>query len=111
MAQVVIDPDANLTTLINVFHVVPERQEELVRMLTRATEETMQYMPGFISATIHGSDDGTRVTNYAQWTSHETYAAMLSDPAAQTHMRPAAELAESFDPKLYRSRSVHVRTD
>lgn len=108
METAVIDPEQHLTTLINVFTVVPERQEDLVRLLIQATEDVMQHLPGFVSASIHASPDGTRVTNYAQWTSPEAYAAMLTEPAAQAHMRPAAELAESFDPHLYRVRSAHV---
>ena len=59
----------DVVTLINVFTVEPARQQELVDLLTRATDETIRYMPGFVSATIHKSLDGVRVTNYAQWRS------------------------------------------
>lgn len=94
-------------TLINVFTVAPEHADELARLLTEATEQVMQYVPGFISANIHLSSDRTRVVNYAQWDSAEAMAAMQKDPKAQEHMRRAAELADSFDPHLYTVESVH----
>ena len=87
-----IDTDRNLVTLINVFTVDPERQQPLVDLLVRATDETMSKLPGFISANIHRSLDGTRVTNYAQWRSQADFEAMLRNPEAGQHMRPATEL-------------------
>ena len=94
-------------TMINVFTVHPDRAEELAAFLTQATEEVIQHVPGFISANIHLSTDRTRVVNYAQWQNAEALAAMQKDPAAQVHMRQAAELAEGFDPHLYTVESVH----
>ena len=98
---------APVATLINVFVVAPERQRELVDLLTRVTEETMMRAPGFVSANLHASTDGTRVVNYAQWESAEAFQAMLADPGAQEHMRQAQEICESSDPRLYTVESVH----
>ena len=95
------------STLINVFTVDPERATELAAMLNDATETVMRHVPGFVSANIHVSTDGTRVVNYAQWESEEACHAMLADPAARDHMAPAAALAESFDPHFYVVESVH----
>lgn len=83
-------------TLVNVFTVTPERQQELVDVLAEATE-VMRQLPGFVSANLHRSLDGARVVNYAQWRTHEDFQAMLQDPTAQPHMGRAAELA-GFDP-------------
>ena len=101
-----IDTDRNLVTLINVFTVDPERQQPLVDLLVRATDETMSKLPGFISANILRSFDGTRVTNYAQWRSQADFEAMLRNPEAGQHMRQATELA-SFEPHLYEVVAVH----
>lgn len=57
----------SITTLINVFAVEPENQQRLVELLIEATEELMSKIPGFISANVHKSLDGTQVVNYAQW--------------------------------------------
>jgi hypothetical protein len=35
-------------------------------LLAEATEEVISRQPGYVSANIHWSLDGTRVTNYAQ---------------------------------------------
>jgi len=91
---------------VNVFTVSPDRQQELVDLLERATTEVMCARRGFVSANIHKSLDGLRVLNYAQWTSHETYEAMLADPFAQSHLHAATELGVS-EPHLYRVESVH----
>ena len=93
--------DNNVVTLINVFTVRPEQQQRLVNSLIEATEAVMKYQPGFVSANIHKSLDGTRVTNYAQWRSREAFEAMLGNPEANVHMQQAARVAEKFEPHLY----------
>ncbi|ORA08082.1 antibiotic biosynthesis monooxygenase family protein [Mycobacterium arosiense] len=98
---------SDVATLINVFTVAPERARELADKLRAATEETMRFVPGFISANIHVSTDGTRVVNYAQWQSAEAYQAMFEDPHAREHMGACAALAIGFDPHLYTVESVH----
>ena len=102
-----IDPTQPVTTLINVFTVRPEHQAELVTLLSKATEDVMAGLPGFVSANIHASTDGVRVVNYAQWTSADAMQAMLANPVAQPHMAAAAEIAESFEPHLYTVEAVH----
>lgn len=97
-----IRPGTTPYTLINVFVVEPPRQRELVELLCRATREVICRLPGFISANIHESHDGTQVVNYAQWRSREDFEAMLRDPAAQPHLREAAMLASSFAPNFYK---------
>lgn len=104
-----IQTNSPWTTLINVFTVAPERAEELAGVLTRATEEVMRHLPGFGSASIHISRDRTRVVNYAQWDTAESFVAMQSNPAAREHMTVAAEIADDFQPHLYDVASVHER--
>ncbi len=101
-----IAPDQRVVTLINVFTVAPERQQQLVDLLDRATEDVMRHLPGFVSANLHASLDGTRVVNYAQWRSVEDFRAMLQNSDAAPHMAAAADLAH-FEPHLYTVRAVH----
>ena len=96
-----ISTEQDVVTLINVFTVNPEDQQHLVDVLAKASETAMRELPGYISANLHKSLDGTKVTNYAQWRSHEDYEAMLNNSEAAPHMREAAELAEKFEPYLY----------
>lgn len=92
-----IQKDPKIFTLINVFTVAPRSQDRLVAVLTEATEKSMRHQPGFISASIHRSRDGSRVVNYAQWRSSEDFEAMRSNPEAAAHMQAASVLA-TFDP-------------
>jgi heme-degrading monooxygenase HmoA len=106
--QSTIQAHAPLATLINVFTVAPERAAELAEQLRLATEETMRFVPGFISANIHVSTDGTRVVNYAQWQSADAYQAMFEDPSTREHMGRCAAIATGFEPRLYTVDSVHL---
>ncbi len=96
-----ITPNSKLCTLINVFTVTPEKQQELVDALVAATEDVIRFLPGFISANIHKSVDGIRVTNYAQWENAEALQAMLRHPEASAHIKKCQELAEHIDFHLY----------
>ena len=98
--MVTISKENKLVTLINVFTVEPENQQKVFDMLVEATEKTMKNMPGFVSASLHKSEDGVRVTNYGQWRSNEDYAAMLKNPETVAHMKPVTELA-TFDAHIY----------
>ncbi|MCW2653939.1 MAG: tetracenomycin polyketide synthesis hydroxylase TcmH [Mycobacterium sp.] len=103
-----IEQHSGCATLINVFTVEPARAEELAELLADATEHVMRHVPGFISANIHLSSDGTRVVNYAQWDSAEAFHAMANHPGTREHMDKAAALATSYDPHLYTVESVHT---
>jgi quinol monooxygenase YgiN len=89
----------DVLTLVNVFTVRPENQQKLVDLLVEATDKTMRKLPGFLSASIHRSLDGTKVVNYAQWRSKTDFDAMRQNPAAQPHMAAVAAIA-TFDPIL-----------
>ena len=95
-----IETRNDVVTLINVFTVSPENQQKLLDMLIEATQKTMRHIPGFVTASIHKSADGTRVANYAQWRTAEDFQAMLKDPRAAEHMKPIQEIA-SNDAHLY----------
>jgi quinol monooxygenase YgiN len=107
--MITIEQHSPYATLINVFTVEPDKAPELAALLTSATDEVMRHQPGFRSANIHVSTDGTRVVNYAQWDSAAEFDAMQANPAAREHMAKAAALASGFDPHLYTVESVHVR--
>ncbi len=67
-----IATDNKIITVIIIFTVEPERQQELIDMIAKYLE-TVKQQPGFVSANIHKSIDGIKVANYAQWQSHADY--------------------------------------
>lgn len=90
-----IRKDQQLVTLINVFTVAPEHQQRLVDLLIEATETVVNKQSGYISANIHKSLDGTRVTNYAQWQSREAFEAAFGVPEVIAHTKKALEFAHA----------------
>ncbi|MGD0475968.1 MAG: antibiotic biosynthesis monooxygenase family protein [Candidatus Velthaea sp.] len=94
-------PEDEHIVLINRFTGHPDRSEELLALLVHATENTMRHQPGFISAKLHKSLDGSRIANYVQWRSLAALEAMQANQEAYEHMQQAAAIADSFDPLLY----------
>jgi quinol monooxygenase YgiN len=88
-------------TLINVFTVGSERQPELIALLAGATEESVRRAPGFMSARLHRSLDGTKVTMYTQWRGNEDYQATRQDSAySPFFFKRALEIA-TFELGMY----------
>jgi quinol monooxygenase YgiN len=95
-------------TVINIFTVTPDKQADVVRMLSEMTENTVRHHAGFISTSIHTSLDGTKVTNYAQWESKEHLEAMLGNTDAQQQMRELTMIATS-QPHIYEVARVYEK--
>jgi heme-degrading monooxygenase HmoA len=95
-----ISTQNTVVTFINVFTVNPRNQEQLVDLLSRVTGDFVRHARGFISASLHRSVDGRKVTMYAQWRSLEDYQAMRSDPAPLPYLQEALTIS-TFDPGMY----------
>src|ERR1700736_844271 len=95
-----ISTSRKLVTLINVFTVEPENQRQLLELLARATETSGRHAAGFISASLHRSLDGTKVTMYAQWRTVADYQAMRENPAPLPYLQEALAIGK-FDPGMY----------
>jgi quinol monooxygenase YgiN len=99
-AMTKISAKSGVITLINVFTVEPANQERLIELLTEATEVSVCRAPGFVSASLHRSTDGTKVTMYAQWRSIDHYQAMRQDPVPLPFLQEALTIAK-FEPGVY----------
>ncbi|WP_432726685.1 antibiotic biosynthesis monooxygenase family protein [Variovorax sp. W6] len=98
-----IAENTGLVTFINVFTVEPSNQQKLLDILARATETSVRDVPGFISAALHRSVDGTKVTMYGQWKSvehYQQYQSMRSDPVTSPYVEQVLVIAR-FDPAMY----------
>ena len=91
--------DNSLTTVIIIFNVKPERQQELIDKIKEFTE-TVKIQPGFVSANLHKSIDGVKVANYVQWKSLEDYEAFLNNPEVQAKASKLGEF-ERPDSHIY----------
>ena len=70
--------DNSLTTVIIIFTVKPEQQQELIEVIKEFLE-TVQTLPGFVSASLHKSIDGVKVVNYAQWSSMDDFESFINN--------------------------------
>lgn len=80
----------DLITVIIIFAVEPERQQELVDTIAEFAETAVKHLSGFVSSSIHKSLDGVRVMNYAQWKSQEDYEAFIHNSEVQAQGRKLA---------------------
>ncbi|MER7638324.1 MULTISPECIES: antibiotic biosynthesis monooxygenase family protein [unclassified Streptomyces] len=78
-------------TTINVFSTTPEHQKRLAEIVVEGAE-AMKSQPGFVSASIHLSYDGTRVVGYAQWASEDDFHGMRARADLQGHFEEVHEL-------------------
>ncbi|MGB6296788.1 MAG: antibiotic biosynthesis monooxygenase [Rivularia sp. (in: cyanobacteria)] len=51
-----------MVTFINIFTVKPEKQQQALQNIQQVYQEIVRIQPGFISAELLQSNDGTRVT-------------------------------------------------
>ncbi len=104
MSESIIRADAPVVTLINVFTVDPVDQQR--RSSSGSAPPTTRHLPGFVSANVHRSLDGTKVVNYAQWESQEAFTAMLQNPDARPYLTELSEIGTPA-PVLCEVVSVH----
>ena len=97
----IIQEGTSTVTLVNVFTVDPRDQQRLVEHWQQATEEVIRHLPGFISANVHRSLDGTKVINYAQWESRDAFDAMRHNPKA-AHTSESSVRSEPQHPSCAR---------
>jgi ribosome-associated toxin RatA of RatAB toxin-antitoxin module/heme-degrading monooxygenase HmoA len=90
----------NCLTLINVFPVEPQKQQQLIDILTQAATQTMRHQPGFLSARVYRGVSGAYVANCVQWRSQEDFARMWRQPHAQQHVAEVHTVAKG-NPQLF----------
>jgi hypothetical protein len=88
-----IEAGNGVVTHINVFAVPPEQQQALVDSLIE-TVNAARDVPGWISASVHKSFDGTHVVNYVQFESHEAAREVLKEIAAGGYLKRNTDLGK-----------------
>ncbi|TGB14473.1 antibiotic biosynthesis monooxygenase [Streptomyces sp. MZ04] len=90
-----------LMTYINVFHCKPENQQALSVAIRKETDEVVRHMPGFISANVHCSVDGSRVTNYAQWSELSAFQKHIRSEEGRALILELHKYADDVDVHVY----------
>ena len=78
-------------------------------MLTYAIENHIRHAKGFVSAKLHRSVDGTKVTMYGEWSSIKDYQNMRHDRVSQSLLKEIAEIAK-FEAGIYEIVETFTRT-
>jgi hypothetical protein len=73
------------------------------------TDAFVRRAPGFISASLHRSIDGVKITMYSQWRTVEEYEAVRRDPAPLPYFKEALTIA-TFEPGMYEVVETFVAT-
>ncbi|MBW4565757.1 MAG: antibiotic biosynthesis monooxygenase [Mojavia pulchra JT2-VF2] len=91
-----------MITFVNVFTVLPEKQEDALRKIQQVYVEVARYHSGFVSAKLLKSDDGTRVTAIANWESVEQLVAMRETQGFKDlHNQEFFDAIVSVEPHIY----------
>ena len=101
-----LDPDSRMVTTINTYTVTPERAEEVLEYLIRSANDTVRYVPGFLSFNFHLSLDRTQIVNYGQWESRAAVEAARENPKIVALMAKTAKVAGPSKSMPYELRTI-----
>lgn len=90
-----IKVDKDIITLINVFTVDPSKQQQLVDALVETIKQVWRLQDGYISASIHKSQDRKKVVNYVQYKGKEAFDKRLDNPEAIIRMNKVLSIAKA----------------
>ena len=95
-----IRPNSDVVTQITTVKVPPDNQSEVLHLMEQRAK-FMRTQPGFVSVSLHRSEDGTHVVNYAQWKNREQLAAAHHSPEFRKKWPRFGELIREAEPCLY----------
>ena len=89
-----------LVTQITTVKMLPGTQDEVLRLMTERAR-FMATQPGFVSVSLHRSDDGSHVVNYVQWRNRDQLTAAHQSPEFRKIWPRFGELVNEVEPCLY----------
>ena len=95
-----IRQSAGIVTQITTVKVRPDNQDEVLKLM-KERAKFMARQPGFVSVSLHRSEDGSHVVNYVQWTDKERLAAAHHAPEFRKKWPKFGELVQDVEPALY----------
>jgi len=95
-----IEAGKQTVTQITVIEAEPEKQNEALSLMAERAQ-FMARQPGFVSVSLHRSEDGTHVVNYVQWTDKERLTKAHHSPEFRKKWPKFGELVQDVEPSLY----------
>jgi heme-degrading monooxygenase HmoA len=95
-----IRENAGIVTQITTVKTNPDNQDEVIALM-KERARFMARQPGFVSISLHRSEDGSHVVNYVQWTDKQKLAAAHHSPEFRKKWPRFGELVQDVEPSLY----------
>jgi heme-degrading monooxygenase HmoA len=95
-----IRPENDVVTQITTVKVPPDNQSEVLQLMAERAR-FMATQPGFVSVSLHRSEDGSHVVNYVQWEDREQLEAAHHSPEFRKKWPRFGQLIEEAEPCLY----------
>jgi quinol monooxygenase YgiN len=89
-----------VVTQITTVKMRPDNQDEVLALM-KERARFMSKQPGFVSVSLHRSEDGTHVVNYIQWADKERLSAAHHSPEFRKRWPKFGELVRDVEPALY----------
>ena len=89
-----------IVTQITTVKLSPERQDDVLRLMTERAK-FMATQPGFVSISLHRSQDGSHVVNYVQWKDRKQLEAAHHSPEFRKRWPQFGKITEEIEPCLY----------
>jgi quinol monooxygenase YgiN len=90
----------DIVTQITTVKVPPDNQTEVLDLMTERAR-FMAKQPGFVSVSLHKSEDGGHIVNYVQWTDRKKLEAAHHSSEFRKKWPRFGELIKEAEPCLY----------
>ena len=95
-----IRQSAGIVTQITTVKMRPDNQDEVLGLM-KERAKFMARQPGFVSVSLHRSEDGSHVVNYVQWKNRKQLEAAHHSPEFRSQWPRFGELIKEAEPCLY----------
>ena len=95
-----IAKNAAVVTQITTVKMTPDNQDDVLKLM-KERARFIATQPGFVSITLHRSEDGSHVVNYIQWKDRKQLEAAHHSPEFRKKWPQFGKLAEQIEPCLY----------
>ena len=95
-----IRENSDVVTQITTVKVPPNNQSEVLKLMAERAR-FMATQPGFISVSLHRSEDGSHLVNYVQWKDRKKLEAAHHSPEFRKKWPRFGELVKEAEPCLY----------
>ena len=95
-----IHQNNGVITQITTVDVEPGQQDEVLALMTERAR-FMATQPGFISISLHRSQDNSHIVNYIQWADRRQLEAAHQSPEFRKRWPEVGEKTQDIEPCLY----------